>query len=196
MVRARERVMSNQELHPTARKAVGAALRAIVLQAIGAFASRGPEHAVKVASAREIPAEYQSTATRYGTEFVYTVPGQLTERNRAWYHPELAAQVWARGRARVLDCPGADRMNGGALNVDPRTLIGINGDAIYTSTLPTWSLPVERGGADDGKTGRMRLQGFIPEPVALPDTLSKRDALRKKAESLGPNGAFETEAVA
>lgn len=62
------------------------------------------------------------------------------------------------------------------------TIIGINGDAIYSSELPRWALPVEHGGADDGKAGRIRVQGYIDTPVKTPETRVARDRLRAKAQ--------------
>jgi len=187
--RARERVAGNPEYNEKQKAALSAALRAILLQAIGAFASRGPDHAVKVQSAREIPPGFK--AVPYGKEYVYTVPGKLTERNREWYHPEIAAQVWGRGRAKVLSGPGAGGASTGALAVPSSTLIGINGDAIYTTALPHWALPVRFGGADDGKVGRLRLKGLLEGDMKIPDTLVRRDQLRSKAEKAGPRAAYE-----
>lgn len=190
ITRAREKVAGTLDMPALMRGAVTAALRAIMLQAIGAFASRGPDHSVKVESARDVPPEYQSTATRYGGEYVYTVPGQLTEKNRQWYHPEISAQVWGRGRAKVLEAPGANGNKGGALAVPASSLIGINGDAIYTTTLPRWSLPERYGGGDDGRVGKLRLKGLLEGDMLIPATITARDLLRKKAEKAGTLAAF------
>ncbi|NAZ78391.1 hypothetical protein GTQ99_23710, partial [Kineococcus sp. T13] len=99
--------------------------------------------------------------------------------------------VWARGRARVLECPaalphrpGAPRPVVGALQVDPAELLAINGDAVYTTAVPAWSLPTSRGGGDDGAVGRMRLQGWLPS-VRLPATAAERNRLRQRAEQAG-----------
>lgn len=196
IIRARDRVDSNPELPALLRKAVSAALRAMVIQAIGAFASRGLDRTIRVSSAREIPVEYQSSVVRYGSEFTYTIPGQISERNRPFYHPELATQIWARGRAKVLETPLAGsygNARGGALSVNPKTLIGINGDAIYTTEVPRWALPERFGGGDDGKTGRLRLQGVVEGNMITPASLRARDSLKKRAEKAGPDSAFEME---
>ena len=55
---------------------------------------------------------------------------------------------------------------------------------------PQWSLPVERGGGDDGKIGRMRLQGWLDGPIKTPLTEADRNTLRQKAAARGVDGAF------
>ncbi|MBB2899467.1 hypothetical protein FHR75_000255 [Kineococcus radiotolerans] len=190
--RARERLAGHAELDPVVRSAAVAAVRGILIQGIGAFASRGRETTRVVWSAREVPPEAASTVVRHGEAFVYRLPSRVPGgQAAALYRPELAAQVWARGRARVLECPaalphrpGAPRPVVGALQVDPAQLLAVNGDAIYTTAVPAWSLPTAHGGGDDGAVGRMRLQGWLGS-VKLPATAAERNALRGKAEAAG-----------
>lgn len=194
LIRAREKVIANPDYHPILKRAMTVALRAILIQAIGYFASRGSLETRVVESAMDVPPEFVRSAVRYGDVYVYKAP---TERNaaavREFYHPELAAQIWARGRARVLSAPTAlGNGTGGALAVDPSTLIGINGDAIYTSELPTWALPTEHGGGDDGKVGKLRLEGVVASTVMTPDSLAARDRLRDRAKKAGPSPAWAT----
>ena len=68
--------------------------------------------------------------------------------------------------------------------VDPAQLLAINGDAIYTTTIPSWSLQTTAGGGDDGAVGRMRLQGWLPA-VKLPANAAERNTLRSRAEPAG-----------
>ncbi len=191
MTRARERVLENPEMPPLLRRAVSAALRAILLYSIGAFASSGRDQTRVVTSALDVPAEYQASVQRQGELFIFRVPSQVSDRNRSFYHPELAVQIWGRGRARVLSAPTSlGNSTGGALTVPPSSLIGINGDAIYTTQTPAWSLPVAHGGGDDGKTGRLRLVSMIQGSFLTPATLQSRDALRGRADKAGPTGAW------
>lgn len=191
--RARERVVDNPEMPPILKRAITVALRQILIQGIGRFASRGRAHQRTAASAFEIPAEYQATAVRQGNIFTYKVPGTGAQ-NDGFYHPEIAAQIWGRGRARVLSAPTADdKTGGGALAVPGHTLLGINGDAIYTTELPEWSMPVEQGGGDDGKTGRLRLKSFIRGSFITPASLEARTALRARADKAGPSAAWAVE---
>lgn len=169
--------------------AAAAALRLIVLATIGGWASRGNPRTVVAQNPRDVPPEHQATVRRQGDILIYTVDSSVEETYRAdggSYRPEMAAQVWGRARARVLSCPTAHRgHNGGALAVEPGTLLGINGDAIYTSVLPRWSLPVDQGGGDDGNVGRMRLQGLLSGPIDTPATVGERNRLRGLAEAAG-----------
>ena len=178
------------------RKAVMAALRAIVLHSVGAFASSGRDQTRVATSALDVPPQFQARMQRQGKLFVYHVPSERNSRTESFYHPELAAQVWGRARARVLDGPSALGLHtAGALAVDPSTLLGIQGDAIYTSTLPTWSLPVASGGGDDGKPGRLRLQGYLSGSFLTPERLQQRLSLRGRAEKAGVESALEHEVV-
>ena len=109
------------------------------------------------------------------------------------YRPELAAQVWGRARARVLRGPSAlGNGTSGALNLDPATLIGIQGDAVYASSLPRWSLPVEYGGGDDGKVGRFRIKGYMRGSYRTPALRDQRMSLRNRAEKQGLSVAIDT----
>lgn len=195
MVRARERVNARLELEPEVRRAVAAALRAMLIQTIGNFASRLKGRTVTVWSAKDVPAEYAHTMQRYGEAFTYEVPGsEHNARTLPFYRPELAAQVWGRARARVLASPlgGGKTWTGGVLAMAPSTLLGINGDAIYSSVVPNFALPVDpsipddRGG-DDGKVGRLRIKGVLHD-VPTPTNMESRNVLRAQAEAAGVPG--------
>lgn len=190
--KAREAVERNEELPWMLRKAVSSALRQITIQTVGSFASRGTSKTVLVESALDIPAEYQSRVTRHGKLFAYEAPGDRWESQN--YHPELAVQVWGRGRARLLLAPTAAGLNnGGALRLPGESIIGVNGDAIYSTVVPAWSLPVSRDGADDGKTGRLRIKGAMRGSFKTPTTRESRDRLRDRAEKAGPRGVLVEE---
>ena len=193
MTRARERVQLQDEMHPDLRRAVLAALRNIMLHSIGAFAAAGRDETRVAASPDDVPPEYRAKMLRQGNLWIYRIPSRPNDRTRSFYHPELAAQVWGRARARVLHGPSSlGGYTSGALTVDPSTLIGIQGDAIYTTKLPAWSLPDRFiGGGDDGKTGRLRLQGYLNGSFITPETLRQRDALKARAERAGIAKALE-----
>lgn len=181
----RENIAEDPQIPAQQKKALGAALRSILIQSIGAFASRGRSKTVDVYDAREIPPESAHTVQQKGKAFVYEIPQKLNDRQQAFYHPEFAAQVWGRGRAKVLS-GRANHQDTGALMLPGETVIGINGDAIYTTAVPQWARPVEEGGADDGKTGRLRLQGFLQGPMPVPTSRTERDKLRDRAVKNGP----------
>ena len=62
----------------------------------------------------------------------------------------------------------------------------MNGDALYLTAVPQACLPVARGGGDDGKVGRLRVKGWIGEPMPVPATTEARNTLRGRAEAYGP----------
>ena len=69
-----------------------------------------------------------------------------------------------------------------------------------TTTMDAWSriliahtppIPTGIGGGDDGKTGRLRLQGYLNGSFITPETLRQRDALKARAERAGIAKALE-----
>lgn len=186
LTEAREMVAADPDLPAVLKTAIGAALRAMLIQSIGAFASRGRGATKVTYDPKSIPPEYADSVVRQGQAFTYLVPQKMTDQQQRYYRPEFAVQVWGRGRAKVLH----NITNGqecGALTLPGNSILGINGDAVYTSHLPQWALPVEQGGADDGKAGRLRLQGYLSGPIRTPITRTERDKLRDQASRSGAN---------
>lgn len=190
LTKARENVARDPDVDEELKKPVGAALRAILIQSIGNFASHGRGSTVVTYDPKDIPAQYADTAERKGEAWTYKKPQHLSPRQAAFYHPEFAVQVWGRGRAKVLQAKVAGH-SVGALSLPGSSIIGINGDAVYTTELPSWSLPTGQGGLDDGKAGRLRLQGHLAGPMAPPKTRAERDRLREKAQKAGTQIAPE-----
>lgn len=170
---------------PLVQQLVAGALRAILITGIGQFASRGRDTTRVASDPKTIPAEAAPTAVRHGDVWAYDVPGGIPEGgHRVTYQPGIASQIWGRARTRVLQAK-ANGQRTGVLALPPSSVIGIQGDAVYTSVLPTWCLPTARGGADDGKPGRLRLKGYLDGPLATPATVGERNALRRKAVAAG-----------
>lgn len=202
--KARDAVEKNRDLPWMLRKAVSSALRQILIQTVGSFASRGTTKTILVESALDIPAEYQGRATRHGKFFTYEAPGDRWESQN--YRPELAVQVWGRGRARLLSAPTAQGAPaGGALTLPGESLIGVNGDAVYSTVVPRWALLNEDGakelqstvwaadGGDDARTGRLRIKGALRGSFKTPTTREARDRLRDRAEAAGARGEYTEE---
>lgn len=185
---ARDAVQRRDDLDPEVRQAVAGALRAMLLQGIGNFAKRLRGQDVTVTNPLDIPAEYADTAEKFGDRWVYHVPGRpFKEHEKGYYHPELAVQVWGRARARMLQSPAPRDYSGprpGMLSMDPSTILGVRGDAVYASEVPRWALPAADGGADDGKNGRLRIKGVLND-VPTPLDEAARNELRVKAERKG-----------
>lgn len=187
--RKRDEIEHRQDLSVMLRRAVVASLRAILIQSIGGLASRGASKTITTDSAFSIPAEYRHTVVRHGDVFTYQVPGDRWDSVN--YHPELAVQIWGRGRSKLLNAPSAlGNGTAGALHVPADSLIGVNGDAVYTTEIPRWALPARFGGGDDGRIGRLRIKGILDTPHTTPVLLARRDALRTQSEKAGPRAAW------
>lgn len=183
LMKARENIAFDPDIDEKLRQPVGAALRAILIQSIGSFASRGRGTTAVVYDPKDIPPDASEVQPK-GKAWTYKIPQQLSGRQAQFYHPEFSAQIWGRGRAKVLRARANDPVPG-ALSLPGPSIIGINGDAIYTTDYPAWALPVEDGGIDDGKAGRLRLQGHLAGPMTPPRTRAERDRLKDRAQRAG-----------
>lgn len=193
LVKVRDRVDGARDAAPVVRKAASAALRMIVITTIGAFASKPRGRTVTVTNSATIPAEHVETYASRGDMYSYQTPARDRTRRTSFYHrPELAWQVWGASRARVLAAPTALRdgkraVPGGVLASNPRTLLAIQGDAVYTTDVPWYAMPTSVGGGDDGAVGRLRLKGVLygddlRATIPTPLTTTDRYALRDLAE--------------
>ena len=66
----------------------------------------------------------------------------------------------------------------------------MQGDAVYTTEVPAWSLPTKYGGGDDGATGRLRIKGTITGNYATPASVQDRDRLKARTDKAGPSAAW------
>lgn len=155
-------------------------VRAIVLHAVGAFATRAHRvtRTVPEADAAMVPA---GAAVRV----IDDAAGRLLTWDEvqplsAWAlnlaHPEWSAQVWARARVRLLDAPAVEPgQRVGALHLPPASVVAFRTDAVYLSgEAPAWT--------DDGKPGRFRVKGRLTGPRPWPTSLGELFALRDAAE--------------
>lgn len=169
---------------PVVIAAVKNALRAIVLGTIGAFHRRG-RTATLVCSPNEAPSpdNFASAAEVMADGRIRVQIKQQSINTGPSYQPAVTAQIWGRARAAVLE----SRYSGsaaGALHMDPATILGINGDAIHATAVPTWALATTNGGLDDGKPGRLRRKGAIlTGPLPTPRNHTARYKLVHEAET-------------
>lgn len=147
---------------------VQGALRAILLHGIGAFARRTRPVQVRIpaedgpADHGIDPADIIGERTRVGdTERTLTVRSPLAKWSARQVHPEWAAHVWARQRARMATA---------ALQLPPAQLLAIETDGIYTTAKAPWR--------DDGKVGRLRLKDHLDGPLLTPRTWAELHQLR------------------
>lgn len=158
------------------RAMVKGALRAQLIQTIGAFHSTGRDITRVSFSPLLDPPPPNVATSRHGDAIVWREPQPLTGRASAFRHPEWSSAVWGRGHARILAHVHDGDLTG-ALGVPPEWLVGVRGDALYLTTDPEWP--------DDGRNGRLRVKGRLSGPVPAPADLNDLNDLRARAEKAG-----------
>lgn len=160
-----------------ARAMVKGALRAMLVQGIGAFHSTGRN--VTRVSFDPFSDELRAAAgAGYPVRdvapgvFIWQEPQPLTGRAALFRHPEWSAAVWGRSHARLMS-----HRDTGVLHVDPAHVVGVRGDAVYLTTDPEWP--------DDGANGRLRVKGRLPGPITPPADMTALNRLRERAEKAG-----------
>lgn len=179
--RARETVDADQ-LGAEVAGMVRAGVRAILLHAVGGWHSSGRDETTVTASRMTPPAGDGWGAPEQVADgsFLWRRRHGLDGRAAAMVHPEWSSQVWGRAHARILDGPtSTPGLRSGALYLRPGSLVGIYGDAVMTTELPSWAA------LDDGKNGRLRVKGHVCGPVPWPTRASERDELARQADAAG-----------
>lgn len=179
LIRARD---AADKLDDATAPLVRSAVRSILLHAVGSWHSAGRRETSVTSSPMIVP-----DGDGWGLpdelddgRAVWTRPApDPSPRQAAMRHPEWSARIWGRAHARILESPTGTDRHGGALYVDPRTLVSIYGDAIMTTKLPDWAL------LDDGKPGRLRVKGHVCGPVDWPTSARERDELVRAADAAG-----------
>lgn len=149
-------------------------VRLIVLQAIGAFAGRA--HPVTRTAPLDRPDAVPPGVgpSVVGDSLVWTENRPPAGWSLPLLHPEWAAAIWGRTRARLLSAPtGVAGVRAGALHVDPSHVVAFRTDALYLTVAPAWP--------DDGKVGRYRLKGTLGGPLPAPTTVQELLRLRNRA---------------
>lgn len=155
-----------------------AAIRNIIIQTIGAFASRARTITRTVGADEwdQIPDDRLAQDTTHvnedGTvEFAeYELP---RGRFAALRHPEFAAAVWADTRVRLLSQRrqvGGEDVQSGALHLPRERVIGFQLDSIFSTADPGWPT--------DGRPGGYRVKQHWSGPMTPPRTYA--DLLRLK----------------
>lgn len=171
LVRLRARAAATSD--PAVRELVAGAVRNILLHGIGRFARGARREDVHLAegrtlgdyrlSRRDVIAERKHPA---GNGWLITVERPLDRWSERFTHPEWAAHIWARQRARVLSGP----QKTGVLHLPAESVVALQTDALYLTADPEWP--------DDGKPGRFRLKGRSDGPVRAPQSWAELHALR------------------
>lgn len=179
--------LARHDIGAGAHTTVSSAVKHMFRVTLGSF-SRRTRYTTKFAATADAVAATAVGAVHPAANggFTYQVPTPKAPDDDETFHPEIAALVWGQARTRVLDYrrPGTTH-HYGALQIDPNHLIGIQGDAIYTTHPQPWTYPTHLGGLDDGSNGRIRIKGYLPGPLSTPASITERHDLSKQAEQHG-----------
>ena len=93
LTEARAAVAADAMMSETIKAAVTAALRSILINTVGNFASRGRDQTHVTFDPKEIPADAADVNQR-GKAFIWTEKARWNSQAERYYHPELAMQVW------------------------------------------------------------------------------------------------------
>jgi hypothetical protein len=147
-------------------RAMRTACRAILVQTIGALvgAPRKVTRSADIADMDKLPANPIEPASVQGGEWVWTEAAPPAFPSMQ--HPEWAAHVWAKARARLL----SDTHDAGALRVPSADVFALALDSIATRyPVPEW--------ADANAVGMFRLKQHVPGPVPACATMRDYYAL-------------------
>ncbi|MFI5534700.1 hypothetical protein ACIA8O_39820 [Kitasatospora sp. NPDC051853] len=154
--------------------------RSILLHTIGGFASKGRQRSGLVAIGDEhlVPRGARAQQTDDGRSILW----QMTERSGEadqYSHPEWAAEIWSRQRARLLIAPGDTGVLAGVAAGRPKLtksqILAFRNDAVFATADTGWTNP-------ENQPGRFRAKGRILSPVARPKSVTELLALRDRAE--------------
>jgi len=171
------KLYANLAANPLARQGV----RSIILHSIGALAASSHTITRFSKSIDDVPADARAKVRFEGDYCLWpeTKPAAWKEMQ----HPEWAAAIWARTRARLLDGPGVVR--GRPIHPAPRTgalhakgeVVAFSTDALYLTARQDW--------LDNGLPGRFRLkrwgEGPYPRPANRTDVIRLRNSLPNEA---------------
>jgi hypothetical protein len=121
-----------------------AAIRAMTIKAIGGLSRKGRTEQVETPHDQAEQVDPASVLEVTPTVIRWERPIPLAPEMAGFNHPEWAAMVWCRARARLART---------ALKLPRESIIALRNDAIVTTFDPGWQ--------DDGKPGTFRTKGRI-----------------------------------
>jgi hypothetical protein len=138
------------------------AYRAILVQGIGGLVARpAPIYGV-TGDPQFIPAEATPGSVHKIGPGTWTWSELVDARRGDLAHPEWAAAIWSRCRARLLAGPhtaGAGSPRTGVLSLPDDHVAGFRGDALYLTEDPGWP--------NDGRPGQWRVKSTMSGPVTF-----------------------------
>ncbi|GLV56075.1 hypothetical protein KDH_29190 [Dictyobacter sp. S3.2.2.5] len=139
-------------------------IRNIVLHGIGTFNRSSRTVTYILGMDESAPNGYSSRREIDADTVWYSVPAATEGYSQQFDHPEWAAQVWARCRARMIKA---------ALMLPRESIIAIRTDAIaLTQEHADWNANTRRG--------TLRLKWAIRQPVKAPHTYEALDQMQRK----------------
>jgi hypothetical protein len=153
------------------RKHVQDAIRQMMLTGIGRLYSQTWKREKKipiddyVKQLKDLPVASRLNAIRSGNVMIIPVTDALTDKDKRYYHPYLAAYVWSYCRMKLTQA---------MLQIPRETILGCRLDAIYTTVNPQFE--------DTGKIGQFRLKGELHETRQAPQTLDDLHTLSELSE--------------
>ncbi len=131
-------------------------LRDVLLQSVGAMASRGRLREVRLPRGAAMPPDVvRRWIDPEEDQVVCEVRDALTPLRSRMRHPELAVGIWARARAR---------MTRHLLSMPRDQVVAVDGDALFTTAMPSLA-------EETGRVGEMRLKDRRSGPLEAPTSL-------------------------
>ncbi len=120
------------------------ALRALLIKAVGGLHRKGRMQQVETPHERAEEVDPEGVLEITPTVIRWERPIPLAPEMAAFNHPEWAALVWCRARARLAKA---------ALTLPRESIVALRSDAIVTTCDPGWK--------DDGRPGIFRLKAWV-----------------------------------
>lgn len=171
--------LARESTQPGQAKLYHAAIRAMILQAIGMMAAR-PKTATRTVSSRdELPGHDLAEETYYEDEEGIHFEDYERSGLSRHLHPEIASAVWGQTRAWLLRkrqavtwdsrrLEGQAKIDTGALALPREQIVGFGLDCLWLTSDPHWP--------DDGREGRWRVKWHREGPLPAPKNRTELEA--------------------
>lgn len=169
---------SNSELHGDPRERAvsylaSRAVRALLLQGIGAFAAQPGMVTGTTRTGQDLPDGVEIIGEHHGVITWQRRTRATDERNS---HPEWAMYVWGGARRALLDMNMRDdKVHVGLLWVPREAAVAARTDALYLTQDPGWPY--------HGKPGEYLKKGHLTDPAAWPSAEGELFALRDQGRA-------------
>jgi hypothetical protein len=166
LVSLRERYETQAKRGDIVAKALAGTVRRLMLNTIGLWFSHQAftDGYVRREDVSKLMGEHPGAQLRVHGRHWFYVRIPRDPAGNAWQHPEWAAQVWGKARARLASV---------ALGMPFDSLVSLRTDAIWATYDPGWP--------DVGKPGTFRLKEIVEGPLSAPRNESDMRLLLSQA---------------